>query len=106
MYVTFLFQNMETLQTRVKNMSDDEIRHKYNQLLNKHNSLDEQRMLEIAELHAAIKQKDKDLDELWALVKNAPDVTKSEIAIKENVSPSLFVVNKLMQDRVNYIMHR
>merc|ERR1712226_138522 len=74
--------------TRVKNMSDDEIRHKYNQLLNKHNSLDEQRMLEIAELHAAIKQKDKDLDELWALVKNAPDVTKSEIAIKENIKRS------------------
>jgi len=81
-----LEQNMETLQTRVKNMSDDEIRHKYNQLLNKHNSLDEQRMLELAELHAAIKEKDKDLDELWALVKNAPDVTKSEIAIEENES--------------------
>ena len=78
---------MGNLQTRVKNLSDDEMRHKYNELLSRHNSLEEERMLEVSELQAAMNAKDKDLDELWTLVNKAR--LEMETREAENVSSSL-----------------
>ena len=71
----------------MKNLSDDEMRHKYNELLSRHNSLEEERMLEVSELQAAMNAKDKDLDELWTLVNKAR--LEMETREAENVSSSL-----------------